>query len=111
MTEEQKRISLVSFLFFLGTLICVTYMGPDSLLKQFEFIIKRSRMTEEQKRISLVSFLFFLGTLICVTYMGPDSLLKHLEYIIHIHNIVYYSNLPNNHAGPFNRVGGRFLRN
>ena len=24
---------------------------------------------------------------------------------------VTYSNLPNNHVGPFNRVGGRFLRN
>ena len=22
-----------------------------------------------------------------------------------------YSNLPNNHVGPFNHVGGRFLRN
>jgi len=59
-------------------------MGQDSLLKQFEFIIKRSRMTEEQKRLSLVSFLFFLGTLICVTYMGPDSSLKQFEFIIHI---------------------------
>jgi hypothetical protein len=85
MTEEQNRISLVSFLFFLGKLICVTYMGPDSLLKQFELIIKRSRMTEEQKRISLVSSLFFLGTLICVTYMGPDSLLKQFEFIIYMY--------------------------
>ena len=64
----------------MGTLICVTYMGPDSLLKQFEFIIKRSCMTEEQKRISLVSFLFFLGTL--MRFMGPDFLLKQFEFII-----------------------------
>ena len=39
-------------------------------------------------------------------WLKPDPMLEHAIFVSY-----KYSNLPNNRVGPFNRVGGRFLRN
>ena len=44
--------------------------------------------------------------------ISKNKVNEFLDYLGKNHaNRGYYSNLPNNRVGPFNRVGGRVLRN